>query len=134
MKTLAETRDRVFFYRAKRLAKHSDYPTYRVGAFAAHNNKALAGGFNTIRNDPTGRHDRTMFGNATYHAEYNCLRAVPERLLSRITLYVARIDKAGRLRPSRPCPSCRSVIDSYGVREVVYWNGEFIIKEVLPWT
>lgn len=123
---LAERRDREHYYRAIRLAKFSEYPI-RVGATAASNGKVLAGAFNTIRNSNPG----TEFGHATYHAEHNCIRMVPPRLLTRITLYVARIDRKGHRVPSRPCSKCMKLLAEYNIREVVYFDGEFIVKERL---
>jgi tRNA(Arg) A34 adenosine deaminase TadA len=123
---LAETRDRKLYYRAARLCLQSDYHI-RCGALAAVNSKVLAGAFNTVRNDAKN----TPYGTATYHAEFNCLRMVPDRLLTRTTLYVARVDKAGKRMPSRPCNRCMGELELKGIRVVVYFDGEFIIKEKL---
>lgn len=122
---LAESRDFKYYNRAANLCMLSDYHI-RVGAFAAHNGKALAGAFNTVRNNTKN----AEFGTATYHAEFNCLRMVPDRLLSRITLYVARIDKLGRHMPSKPCHRCTRELALRGVREIVYLNGQhLLVKE-----
>ena len=119
-------RDRKFYYSARRLASQSMYPI-RVGCIAAHNGKVLAGAFNTIRNPASN----VPYGNATYHAEYNCISMVPDRLVSRITLYVARIDKSSKRMPSRPCDRCMVNIATRDIREIVYFDGQFIVKEKL---
>lgn len=124
MTQLALERDRTHYYRAIELAKFSDYPV-RVGSVAAVNSKFLAGAFNTVRNLA----ENVGYGSATYHAEYNCICLVPPRLLSRITLYVARVNKAGQRMPSRPCDRCWEMISANSVRKVVYFDGEFIVKE-----
>lgn len=123
---LVSRRDYAHYIRAERLCKLSNY-SIRVGAFAAHNGKVLAGSFNTVRNNP--RH--TSYGNATYHAEFNCIRMVPPRLLSRITLYVARISKMGERMPSRPCDRCINLLYDNDVREICYFDGTVLVKEKL---
>lgn len=119
-------RDRNYYFNASKLAKLSDYTT-RVGAIAAHNGKVLAGAFNTIRNDIPN----APYGTATYHAEWNCVSMVSPRLLNRITLYVARIDKLGKRVASRPCNRCVVDLLKFGVKEIVYYDGNWIVKERL---
>ena len=119
-------RDRKFYYAARRLANQSSY-SIRVGAVAANNGKLLAGAFNTIRNPSSN----VPFGHATFHAERNCLLMVPFDSLRRATLYVARIDKSGKRMPSRPCNRCMVFLQQRGIRELVYFDGKFIVKEKL---
>lgn len=119
-------RDHAYYIRAERLCRLSTY-SIRVGAFAAHNGKALAGAFNTVRNVPKPG----TYGGATYHAEFNCIRMVPPRLLSRITLYVARINKMGEKMPSCPCDRCLHFLYNNDVREICYFNGSVLVKERL---
>ena len=124
--SLAMNRDKRLYGSALHLAAQSEYST-RVGCVAAHNSKVLAGTFNTVRNSVKN----APYGTATYHAERNCLRMVPDRLLAKLTLYIARLDKAGGHMPSKPCHRCLSEIKIRGVRELVYYNGRNIIKERL---
>ena len=122
-----ESRDYAFYRKAKYLASFSSYRV-RVGAFAAHNGKALAGAFNTIRN-PT---KNAELGGRSFHAEFNCLRMVPDRLLTRITLYVARIDYDGLIVPSKPCHRCMGELAQKGVKEVVYLDSDLrVVKRKL---
>jgi tRNA(Arg) A34 adenosine deaminase TadA len=109
------------------LASYSGYPI-RVGAVAYHNSKRLAGAFNTLRNSSKN----SEFGTATYHAEFNCLRMVPDRFLSKTTLYIARLGKGGEDLASRPCSKCRILLANMGVPEVVYRDNEgVLVKEYI---
>lgn len=100
----------------------------RVGCVAAVGNKRIAGAFNTYRNDPAN----TDYGNATYHAEHNCLDMIPERLLSRATLYIARINLAGELVPSYPCWKCEGYIKLSKIDALVYVDkNRQVVKERL---
>jgi hypothetical protein len=62
------------------------------------------------------------------HAER---RALKSEVRPKSTMYVVRIDRAGRLMPSVPCLSCTDAIyEADGnIRRVVYWDGTQI-KEV----
>lgn len=119
-------RDRKFYFSAKRLAWQSSY-AIRVGALLANNGQTLAGAFNTVRNPA----NNVPYGGATFHAERNCLLLAGRRSLRRATLYIARIDKSGKHMPSRPCDRCLESIGIKGVRELVYFDGQFIVKEKL---
>ena len=40
------------------------------------------------------------------------------------TVYVARINKEGKARNSKPCPMCQSAMEHVGIRRVVYTDAE----------
>jgi len=120
-------RDFDFYHKARILAGNAEHRV-RVGCVAAHNGKLLAGAFNTIRNDAKV----VSYPQATYHAEHNTINLIPERLLSRCTLYVARIDVDGNWRPSHPCKYCIAEIKEAGIREVVYvTTADRLVKEYI---
>ena len=87
-------RDVELFHKAVSLAGQSFHFT-RVGCIAAHNQKVLAGAFNTIRNEPRN----VLVGEASRHAEHNCLGLLNENVLSKVTLYIARINRTGVTLP-----------------------------------
>jgi len=122
-------RDYKGYVTALDLAWMSDYPI-RVGCVAYINNKRLAGAFNTLRNSAKN----VEFGAATYHAEHNCIRMVPDSFLSKATLYIARVGKGDYANemPSRPCSRCRLLLANSNVPEVVYRNSEGqLVKEYI---
>ncbi len=84
-------------------------------------NKILA----FARNSVGSRSRGCGYGDMTIHAE----RAVVKKLgdvskLAGATLVVWRVNTAGDLLPSKPCPSCQLFLDKcmreYGLRKVIY--------------
>jgi len=119
-------RDVHYFDKAAGLALKGELRV-RVGCVAAVNNKLICGAFNTYRND--GRN--TEYKNATHHAEHNCLLMIPERLLDRATIYIARLNVAGQTVASRPCNECLKALYWNSIREIVYQDHLSIVKERL---
>jgi len=121
-------RDIDFFNRTVLLASQSDYAK-RVGCIAAINNKHVCGAFNTQRNAAL----HVPFGEASRHAEWNCLRLIQEKDYPRVTLYIARINTDGMPLPSRPCVRCMTDIREKGVQELVYVSkhNNRVVKETL---
>lgn len=124
-KTLS-TKDHNYYGRALKLSLYGEHRV-RVGALASVNAKITAGAFNTYRNVV----NNAPYGSATYHAEFNCVRQIPPRLLPRTTLYVARVDKIGNPMDSRPCARCIKLLTFSGVRDVVYYFNGQLLKERL---
>jgi tRNA(Arg) A34 adenosine deaminase TadA len=120
-------RDIEYYNKAVFLAHNGEHRV-RVGCVAAHNGKILAGAFNTFRNSAKIVPHKA----ATYHAEHNTLNLIPDRLLSRCTIYIARIGLDGALMPSRPCVYCMAEIASESLKEIVYLSSKHrIVKEIL---
>ena len=59
-------------------------------------------------------------GNATKHAEINCILGIPRQVTEGSTMYVVRLDSEDRLRMSKPCPMCEAALRFVGVRRVFY--------------
>lgn len=119
-------RDVDLFQQAVKLALQSNHFT-RVGCIAARNQRILAGAFNTIRNPPKN----VSYGEATRHAEHNCLALLNENVLPRVTLYIARINQSGFPMPSAPCKWCRVEIAALDIKELVYISGQRrLVKEI----
>lgn len=109
------------------LARNGEHRV-RVGALAVVSGKKVAGAFNTFRNDPAN----TSYRNATYHAEMNALCQVSERLLSRVTLYIARLDIFHNQKPSAPCKYCDALCRDMGIKAIVYLDPNLhLVKERL---
>jgi len=121
-------RDIDFFQRTVNLASQSSYAK-RVACIAAINNKLVGGAFNTQRNPAMN----VPFGEASRHAEWNCLRLVQDKDYPRVTLYIARINAEGMPLPSRPCVRCMTEIRQKGVTELVYVSkhNNRVVKETL---
>ena len=63
-------------------------------------------------------------GHATHHAELGCILGVDKSKTMGATIYVARINKKGQLRLSKPCPMCHEVLKFCGIKKVVYTTSD----------
>ena len=59
----------------------------------------------------------------TVHAEHDCLRTLPRRSRSK-TIIVFKLNRTGLWRNGHPCLSCMHLIQSWGIREVLYSDDE----------
>lgn len=116
--------DHLHFTKAMYLA-HSGKHRVRVGCVAAIKGTRIAGAFNTVRNVTK---NGVVFTDHTFHAEENCLRMVPYELRPKTSLYVCRIDRNGRLKPSYPCVYCLAQIKITGFKYLIYYDGAKLVK------
>ncbi len=63
-------------------------------------------------------------GDATLHAELGAILGVDRNVTRGSTVYVARINKEGQAKISKPCPMCQNAMKHVGVRKVVYTDEE----------
>jgi cytidine deaminase len=117
------------------LAHFSEYK-FRLGAVVAYEDKVLATGYNI----PMLLSDLSFISqHASVHAEsIAILRVKDKRLLKKADIYIARVLKDGSLGNACPCPTCRKVIESFGVKNVYHtdengkwtrWNGRSYVKD-----
>ena len=63
------------------------------------------------------------------HSELDAIRRFPRSpsILSKCTLVNVRLNKKGEILLSRPCKICRHIVQSFGIRKVIWTNnkGEF---------
>lgn len=74
-------------------------------------------GVNTYRNDPNKI--STPHTDSSVHAEYAALKAMGFKAKGG-TIYVARVNRLGEERMSRPCDRCMEAIITSGINKVVY--------------
>lgn len=75
-------------------------------------------GISVVKNNPLYVGEATR--NPSTHAEALAIRACGSVDLSNATIYVARINKHGERRYSKPCDDCQEAIDKAGIKRVVY--------------
>ena len=103
------------------MAESSDVIS-RHGAVCVRGGRVLSLGTNRWRNKymPAGNNG-DYNPNITTHAEIDALSRVPDARGA--TIYVARINKRGGERFSRPCNNCIKALTVAGVKAVVYTIG-----------
>lgn len=119
------SRHRKLMDRAIDLALTADY-RWRHGAILARGNKIITSSTNKIRNDVL-----IAPQDVSFHAEELAIRKycrvvgvsyVAPMDLSDYTIYVARVNKAGAPQISRPCETCLSSLEYFGVWDIYYTN------------
>lgn len=93
----------------------------RHGAVIVRGGSVLSVGVNKWRNDVSlanEMHDQGRSEDISVHAEVDALSRVSDPAGS--TIYVARINKTGSPRLSKPCTSCASALSEAGVTKIIY--------------
>lgn len=90
------------------------------GVVVAAGRRVLAVAVNTERNHPRVCSDPKR--EAAYHAEHNALRQVAGMGVDprRLTVYSARVNKAGQPVLAKPCSACADLLEAFGIRDVVW--------------
>jgi tRNA(Arg) A34 adenosine deaminase TadA len=116
---------------ALEIAKDSEYGKFRHGAIL------VKGG--TIRNTAHNKDRYCSFGSrfrhrddghATLHAELGCVLGLDRGITSGSTVYVARLNRMGEARISKPCSMCQAALSYVGVRKVVYTTSNGKIESI----
>ena len=100
----------------------------RMSSVLAYRGEILSFGYNDNKTHPLqarfGKNRHAVF----WHAETRCIANAIKRdhteLLSKSTMYIVRITMGGRPALSRPCSGCAKAIQDYGIKRVVYSNGD----------
>ena len=108
---------------AKRVAEQSDYGKFRHGAVLVKGSSVRSISCNKHRHCSFGaRFRKEGHGEATLHAELGAILGIERSTTQGSTVYVARINREGEARISKPCPMCEAAMRHVGVRRVYYTN------------
>ncbi len=88
------------------------------GAVVVRGGSVISVGINKNRNHPTVVSSEHIKTHCSVHAEIDALRKVKNA--KGATIYVARVNRKGQDRLSRPCDRCHDAIREAGIRKVVY--------------
>lgn len=122
-KTSLSSTDRRRLNRAINLAKIGACKK-KHGAVLVAGGRVMSVGINTNRNDPAIIGDAQL--NYSVHAEAAAIRALGHPVKNGI-MYVARVDKRGNPKMSKPCIKCQELLRKYGVKKVVYTVDEEMV-------
>lgn len=89
------------------------------GAVVVKGGRVLGTGWNKDRNNPLIVSPERIKTDCSYHAEEVAIRESGKNLKGAV-IYVARVNKQGKDRDSHPCQKCSSLIESVGIKKVVY--------------
>ena len=116
---------------AKRVAEQSNYGKFRHGAVLVKGSSVRSISCNKHRHCSFGaRFRKEGHGEATLHAELGAILGIERSTTQGSTVYVARINKEGEARISKPCPMCEAAMRHVGVRRVYYTNEQGKIERM----
>lgn len=90
------------------------------GAVVVKGGRVLGTGWNKNRNHPAVVSPEHIKTDCSYHAEEVAIREAGEDNVRGAVIYVARVNKNGNDRDSKPCPKCASLIEQVGIKRVVF--------------
>lgn len=89
------------------------------GAVVVRGGRVLGTGFNKNKNNPEQISPEHIKTHASRHAEIEAIRDANWNVKN-ATIYVARVNKQGQDRDSMPCATCSKIIESHGIKKIVY--------------
>lgn len=90
------------------------------GAVIVKGGRVLGTGWNKNRNHPAVVSPEHIKTECSYHAEEVAIREAGEDNVRGAIIYVARVNKNGEDRDSKPCPKCAALIEQSGIKRVVF--------------
>ena len=127
---------RAYFKAAKVISELSDFKQHHIGAVVVYKHKIISSGCNSNKTNPKQKrlnaHRFEADTPATLHAELAALLPLINRKdidFSGVSLYLYREHKDGDLALAAPCPSCRALIRSLGIRNIYYTGDRSYISE-----
>tara|TARA_R110000851_G_scaffold89540_2_gene195125 strand:+ start:237 stop:605 length:369 start_codon:yes stop_codon:yes gene_type:complete len=116
---------------ASRQAMTSDFPTFKHGAVLAKGSTILNLGVNKNQfNSFAARFKSVPKHHATLHAELCCVLGVERESTLGATVYVARVNRRGAWKMSKPCCMCEAAMKYIGIKKVIYTVDEHHIGEI----
>lgn len=89
------------------------------GAVIVKGGRVVGTGYNRNRNHPTIVSPEHIKTNCSIHAEESAIRDAGYDVKNAV-IYVARINKHGEDRDSKPCPRCSELISVSGIKRIIY--------------
>lgn len=106
-----------YFDLAKRLSERSNHHQHRLGCVIVSGKGVVGMGWNLQKTHPLSPHPYHHI-----HAEFMAVLSagLDREVLNGATCYVYRETKNGTPALAKPCPTCMSMLKSYGIRVVTY--------------
>lgn len=112
-------KDRAYLSVARYFATKSEARNTH-GAVVVKGGRVLGTGFNKNRNHPAIVSPEHIKTDCSYHAEEIAIREAGEGNVKGAIIYVARVNRHGSDRESKPCAKCSALIDRVGIKRVVH--------------
>lgn len=90
------------------------------GAVVVRGGSVLGTGYNKDRNHPMIVSPEHIKTDCSTHAEEVAIRDAGEDNVRGAVIYVARVNREGKDRDSKPCSRCSALIERVGIKRVVF--------------
>lgn len=114
-------KDSKYLSLAKKVAQTSDMRNMH-GAVVVKSNRVLSVGVNKFKNDPKSIGAENVPDHASTHAEADAIARAGDP--DGATIYVARMNRQGDERMSRPCDVCYAAIRKAGINKIIFTDGK----------
>lgn len=115
-------REEAFLSVARYFAKKSGSRKMH-GAVIVKSGRVVGTGYNKDRNSPFVVSPEHIKPHCSRHAEFEAIREAGKNAEGAI-LYVARVNRQGKDRISKPCRLCQQVISTNKIKKVIYTKDE----------
>jgi pyrimidine deaminase RibD-like protein len=95
------------------------------GAIVVKSGRVVGLGFNKFKNHPSVIEEDLIKVHCSRHAEEVAIHEAGNNAKGAI-LYVARVNKQGEARNSKPCNECSKLIKKSGIKKVIYTMEEHV--------
>jgi deoxycytidylate deaminase len=92
------------------------------GSVIVKGGRVISTGVNKERSHPRIVSSEHIKDHCSVHAEVDAIKKAKD--VSGATIYVARVNRRGEQRDSRPCSRCYEAIKSSGIKKIVYTTSE----------
>jgi deoxycytidylate deaminase len=92
------------------------------GSVIVKGGRVISTGVNKERSHPRIVSSEHIKDHCSVHAEVDAIKKA--KSVSGATIYVARVNKRGAARDSRPCKRCFEAIKSNGIKKIIYTTSE----------
>jgi deoxycytidylate deaminase len=112
---------------AQKMLKTSQHPKYRMSCLIVKGGNLISVGIN--KDSAPKRFYKKHRPEMKLHSEVDAILGLDKSVTKNSTAYVAGCTAAGSDMISRPCDTCKSVLDYMKVKRIVYLD----MKEIKEW-
>ena len=134
-------KDFKFFDVAKAVSKTSSYNAYKIGAVIVNKKEIISVGCNVKKTHPMQKKlnplrysnwdDVSPKLHHFLHAEMSAIIHSDNKDLSKMSIYVYRETKEGKMANSRPCNACMQALREKGIKRIFYTTPYGFCEETL---
>ena len=121
---MLSNRQEAFLSVARYMARKSE-ARQKHGAVIVNSGRVLGTGFNKDKNHPDSVSPEHIKTHCSVHAEVDAIRDAGWNVKG-ATLYVARVNRQGKDRNSKPCDRCTVVIEEAQIKKVIYTGSDYV--------